>query len=133
MHRQPHIYSDICLFWAFLSGLQVCRLIFPASFYRIQKHKLCDKIDWWAFSSRRPIRSVKNFRRVAGTESGFIEGPLGDLLKQCLPENICLCKVLFASRSVFLLRSVLFPMSSWRSSVIVELNATNPFFPFLKY
>lgn len=64
------------------------------------------------------IKSVKNFRRVPGTDSDCTERSLRDPLKHCSPEKMCLRKSLFVFYRVFISRSTLFPMSSGRSSLI---------------
>lgn len=117
-------------------SLERCCSGFPdASFPRLFKEfksteYAIDKIDCWTCSSKPSIRWV---RKVAGVESGCTEESLRDPLKQCSPENMCLRKILLAYRSVIISRSAPFPLSSWRSSVILELNAMNPCFLFLKY
>ena len=88
------------------------------------KHKACNQQGWLLnlFITTPPpppsIKSVKNFRRVPGTDSDCTERSLRDPLKHCSPEKMCLRKSLFVFYRVFISRSTLFPMSSGRSSLI---------------
>ena len=122
MHEWAQVSIDRYLCWGLVS--LDSRRIFLAFLHGTEntRHAI-SKVGCWtsSFPLTPPppsIKSVKNFRRVPGTDSDCTERSLRDPLKHCSPEKMCLRKSLFVFYRVFISRSTLFPMSSGRSSLI---------------